>query len=206
MKLFFFDTETTGLDPQNAAIIQIAGMMDRLDENMNVLEHSSINILMHPHVGAEINADALRVNGISMDELYSKDRLPPGDGYRALLRFCKFPSRVFQPDRIHACGYNIMGFDIPFLYALGKRSGDPYCHGKFHWPGIDVAALAAFQLMRKRQSLPNFKLMTVAKYMGVNTEGQAHDALFDVAVTRELFYKIIGASGAVPQESTCADA
>jgi DNA polymerase III epsilon subunit-like protein len=39
--------------------------------------------------------------------------------------------------------------------------------------------------------MKDFKLMTVAAAVGIDTSGKAHDALFDVSVTRELYYTIL---------------
>jgi DNA polymerase III epsilon subunit-like protein len=39
--------------------------------------------------------------------------------------------------------------------------------------------------------MQDFKLMTVASYLGIDVDGQAHDALFDVRVTRDLYYALL---------------
>ncbi len=52
-----------------------------------------------------------------------------------------------------------------------------------------VSTFAAFGLMRRRSSLNNFKLATVAKVLGLEfDEASMHDALYDIELTRELFY------------------
>lgn len=185
MKMFFFDVETTGLSIQNSAIIQIAGILDIDGEIADTLE-----ILVQPHEDAEIDAKALEVNNTSMEDLYGNPRrVTPMNAYRQVLDFCQYPARVYPEHRIHASGYNAMGFDMPLLVNMGRRAGDSYSYCKFHWPVIDVAVLAAEALREKRHLIPSFKLMSVAEALGVDTDGLAHDAVFDVRVTRDVYYR-----------------
>jgi len=45
--------------------------------------------------------------------------------------------------------------------------------------------------MNQRPSMPNFKLMTVAKHIGLDIdESKAYDAIYDVEITREIFKKL----------------
>ena len=109
------------------------------------------------------------------------------------MRFCEFTPgmRVYTESRIHRAGYNILAFDNKMLEALGARAGDNYTYAKFHWPGIDVASLACASLRYNRGTMKDFKLMSVAKVFGIDIQGNAHDALFDVSVTRELYYELL---------------
>lgn len=46
--------------------------------------------------------------------------------------------------------------------------------------------------MGARNDMENFKLMTVAKTMGIEIdENKLHDATYDIELTRDIFYKII---------------
>lgn len=187
MKILFLDTETTGLDFEQSAIIQIGAILDDFDLKSSV----KMNIKIRPHKGAVIEDGALKVNGTTREELGSPDRVEPSAAYKELMGVCGFPHRVQPKDRVFLCGYNILGFDIPMLYKLAHRSGDQYPHGKFHWPGVDIAPLASFYLGMKRMELPNFKLMTVAKALGIPVdEEEAHDALYDIEITRKMYYKL----------------
>lgn len=187
MKILFFDTETTGLDFEQSAIIQVGAILDDFDTKST----AKMNIKIKPHEGAVIEDGALKVNGTTREELESPDRVEPNVAYKELMSVCGFPHRVRPHNRVFLCGYNILGFDIPMLYKLAHRSGDEYPHGKFHWPGIDVAPLVSFYLGMKRMSLPNFRLMTVAKALGIPVnEEEAHDALYDVEITRKIYYKL----------------
>ena len=189
MKTVFFDLETTGIDFERSAVIQIGAILDVDGEEVD-----RIDIKLRPHEGANIDTKALAVTGLTIEELMEDpERDHPADGYWRFMRFCGFkPSqRVYPSDRIHRAGYNILAFDNRMLEALGARIGDNYTFAKFHWPGIDVASIACAGLRSTRAAMKDFKLMTVAEAVGINTEGKAHDALFDVTVTRELYYALL---------------
>lgn len=189
MKTVFFDLETTGVDFERSAVIQIGAILDVDGEEVD-----RIDIKMRPHEGANIDSKALAVTGLTIEDLMEDgSRFSPQQGYWAFMKFLGFrPSqRVTIPDRIHRAGYNILGFDNRFLEILGSRAGDNYTFAKFHWPGIDVASIACAGLRGYRGGMKDFKLMSVAKILGLDTEGKAHDALFDVQVTRDLYYEII---------------
>ena len=53
---------------------------------------------------------------------------------------------------------------------------------------IDVAVMAHAYFLEERAKLPNFKLGTVAEYVGVDVDsGDLHDAFYDVELTKQLF-------------------
>jgi DNA polymerase-3 subunit epsilon len=189
MKTVFFDLETTGIEPQKAAVIQIGAILD-----VDGKEVDNLNIKLKPHLGAHVDQRALDVTGLTMEQLmYDEERLEFREGYWKFMEFCGFKpgQRVYTRHRIHRAGYNILGFDNSFLQILGERSGDQYTYAKFHWPGIDVASIACAALRGRRQDMQDFKLMTVASFMDIGVDGQAHDALFDVRVTRDLYYALM---------------
>ena len=188
-KTVFYDMETTGIDPETAAVVQIGAILDIDGEEVD-----NLNLKIRPFEGAYLDPAALAVTGLSVDDLMNDPaRLDPREAYWKFLEFCGFRPgrRVETSDRIHRAGYNIMGFDNRFLDKLGVRSGDKWCFAKFHWPGIDVASIACAALRQKRGRMKDFKLMSVARAFDIDTDGQAHDALFDVRVTRDLYYEII---------------
>lgn len=189
IKTVFFDLETTGVDFQNSAVIQIGAILDIDGEEVD-----NLNLKLKPHNGANIDQKALDVTGLTIEDLMEDpERIGHMEGYWKFMEFCGFhPGRfVDTHQRIHRAGYNILAFDNTFMAELGRRSRDNHCYAKFHWPGIDVATMACVALRGNRATMRNFKLMSVAKLLGVDTEGKAHDALFDVRVTRDLYYNLL---------------
>ena len=189
MKTVFYDLETTGTDFERSAVIQIGAILDVDGEEVDRLD-----IKLRPHEGANIDTAALAVTGLSMEDLMEDpQRMRPSEGYWRFMKFCGFQpgQRVSPSMRVHRAGYNILAFDNRFLDFLGARAKDNWTFAKFHWPGIDVASIACAGLRSVRGTMKDFKLMSVAEAVGVSTDGQAHDALFDVHVTRELYYKLL---------------
>ena len=189
MKTVFFDLETTGIDFERSAVIQIGAIMDVDGEEVD-----RIDIKLRPHEGANIDSNALAVTGLTIEDLMEDpNRLSPHEGYWRFMKFCGFRpgQRVSTANRIHRAGYNILAYDNKMLENLGVRARDGYTFAKFHWPGIDVASLACVAMRSVRGAMSNFKLMTVAAELGIDVNGKAHDALFDVSITRDLYYLIL---------------
>lgn len=58
---------------------------------------------------------------------------------------------------------------------------------------MDVYVMVTPFLMGVRNDMENFKLMTVARTMGIEIdENKLHDATYDIELTRDIFYRIIG--------------
>ena len=72
------------------------------------------------------------------------------------------------------------------------QNGDKY-FGSYFWSNsIDVMVLATLRLLGVRPTMENFKLMTVAKTVGVQIdESKLHDAMYDIYLTREIYNRII---------------
>ena len=185
---YFVDLETTGLVPGEAAIIQLAAIRD-VDGKIA----GEMNIKIRPFPGALISPKALECNGISRDELFEdKERMEYADAYAEFLQFTGLAGFVRPVDRCWFAGYNSIRFDFPHMEAMAGRFNEKYFYAKFHFPGIDVAVLAAQYFRTTRHLFPDFKLGTVAKSLGVEPMGNLHDAMCDVHLTRDIYYKMMG--------------
>lgn len=70
--------------------------------------------------------------------------------------------------------------------------GDKYFGSWFYPNCMDVYVMVTPFLMGVRNDMENFKLMTVARTMGIEIdENKLHDATYDIELTRDIFYKII---------------
>jgi DNA polymerase-3 subunit epsilon len=94
-----------------------------------------------------------------------------------------------KKDKFFLIGYNI-GFDDSFMREMWRRNKDVYYGSWFWWPPIDVAVLACHYLKGERHRLENFKLSTLAEYLNIKREGNAHDALSDIHITREIYKRV----------------
>lgn len=193
MKIMFIDTETTGVDVTKHAVIQIAGILYYIDGN-TMTEKERFNFNVRPFRGELLDPKAMEVNGKTREDL--ENYPSPTDVYLNLVNiFKQHVDKFNKKDKFFFAGYNAR-FDYDFLRSWFEKNGDPYFGSWFFFPPIDVMNLAAFALMEHRAELPNFKLGTVAEYLGVTPqEGNLHDALVDIETTIKIVNKLKGILG-----------
>lgn len=180
MKRLFLDLETTGTDPRRHGIIQIAGILELEGRVTREFDYS-----VRPFDDDHVEDEALRVTGKGRHSIMAS--ADPRATYRALVAQLESAvGRYDKTDKLFLVGYNV-NFDADFLRQFFLKNGDKYYGSYFWWPSIDVAVLAAEHLASERHLLPDFKLATVRDRLGIHVEGDAHDALHDVRVTREIY-------------------
>lgn len=184
-KLFFIDLETTGTDPNQNGIVQLSGIIE-IDQE----EKERINLLIHPFETDVIEEEALEINNRTKEEI-SNFRSPVAIYKNFIDTMLKYIDKYDRLDKFNFVGYNSR-FDDDFLRAWFKKCADKYYGSYFFWPPIDVANMAATWFINKRDLFLNFKLMTVAKAIGIQIdESKSHDAMYDIEITKELFNRLI---------------
>ena len=98
-----------------------------------------------------------------------------------------------KEDKFFALGYFNLHLDNDMLTQFMYRNAirlNPYTG--YFWPGaLDVSVLALEYLKRKRANLKDFKLCTVAAYLGIKVSNEGlHDAVYDAKLTWEIYKKI----------------
>ena len=189
-KLCFIDTETTGTDVNVHGLIQVAGILTTWDPTTRLFtELERFDLRMKPFPADRVEASALAVNGVTEEQLAE---LPaPGNQYRALVALLgKHISKFNRLDKAWFVGYNAR-FDSDFIRRWFEKCGDVYYGSWFWYPPIDVTNLAAIRFLQNRQTLPNFKLSTVADALGIKPEGELHDAMTDIKLTQAIFTKLL---------------
>lgn len=186
MKLLFLDTETTGLDEIVHGLIQVAGIID-----VNEKVADTFNMTVRPFPNDKHSDDALKMHNLTEDSL--KEFNAPDLVYKQLLNlFTVYIDKFNRDDKFILVGYNA-NFDDRFLRKFFYKNGDKYYGSFISYPPLDIANIALYHLLQnnERSSMPDFKLGTVAKRFGVEVdESKQHDALYDIEITRELFYKL----------------
>lgn len=185
MKLFYYDLETTGLDPKKNAIHQIAGEIEIDGKTVH-----EFNLNVRPHEGAVIDESALEFAGVTKEEIMHYTVM---DFVFEMLKdmMSKYVDIYNKQDKFHLVGYNIMGFDNQFLREFFLRNDDEYFGSWFWSDSIDVMALASNELRYERAEMRNFKLHTVAMHMGVEVDvNKLHDAKYDIYLTKEIYKKL----------------
>lgn len=187
MKILFFDIETTGLSPADHAIIQLSCIADIDGEVKGVFNES-----IAPFPGAKISDHALDTNGKTWEEI--KGYQAPIEAFRKLTAFLDtYVSKFDSKDKFFLCGYNNAAFDNPFLRRFFERNFSKF-FGSYFWSNsLDAMVLATNHLAHSRPLMENFKLATVVKAAGLEVdENRLHDSLYDVELTRALFYSCKG--------------
>ena len=179
--LFWYDYETTGIDPRRDRPLQVAGI--RTDENLNEIGEP-LNIYCQPSDDILPHPAACLVTGITPAKLAQSG-----------LGEAEFISRVHaELSMPGTCGvgYNSLRFDDEVTrYSLYRNFFDPYARewqgGNSRWDLIDLVRTAyalrpegiVWPEVDGRVSL-KLELLTAAN--GIE-HGQAHDALSDVRAT-----------------------
>lgn len=189
---FWFDTETTGVNPEACAIIQLGGLIE-----IGGQIKEKINVKMRPFFGAEIRTKALTINKTTRDLI---EKYPPWEqGFEKLEKTLGKYVDMYDPnDKFVIAGYNV-DFDINFLrryfdYYYGDKMSmnnfKSYFGSWFFWPSIDVKNEVAKQVQAGYLRLGKYKLSTICGHYGISLD--AHDALNDIKATRELYKILMG--------------
>ena len=185
-KKLFFDLETTGLDYRTNAIHQLSGCVE-IDDT--VVEE--FNFKMQPYEGAVIEPKALEVSNVTLDLINTYE---PSEAVfnKFMIMIQRYIKKFDKKDKMFLIGYNNASFDNPFLRRWYEIHQKDEFFGSFFWSNsLDVMVLASEYLLEKRVAMENFKLMTVARAVGIEIdESKLHDAQYDIELTRTI-YKIV---------------
>ena len=178
-KILWVDTETTGLDPVLHDIWSLAYLVD-IDGKVE----EEGELLIRPYNFDTIQEEALKVGGITVEELEKVD-YSIVDAVEDLKKvWGKYIDKYDKSDKFIVGGYFVR-FDCDFLRSMFKKAGDRYGIGSWCFtPLLEVSAFVAEQVMKARLRLSNFKLATVCERYGI--EFDAHIAMEDVKATRQL--------------------
>ena len=185
-KLFFYDLETTGTNPGRHGIHQISGEIEIDGKTVETFDFK-----VKPNPKAQIEDAALEVGEVTREQIMAYP--PMGQVYTQLVAMLsKYVNKFDKTDKFHLVGYNNRGFDDNFLRGFFLQNGDNYFGSWFWADSIDVLVLASTFLADRRAELKNFKLATVADFLGIDTTaGKLHDASFDIFVTKAVFNHIM---------------
>ena len=180
--LFFYDLETSGLNPREDRIMQFAGQRTDLDLNpigepVNILVKMTSEVLPSPGaiMVTKITPQQTLADGISEPE------------------FCKYiTEEIFTPNTV-ALGYNSVRFDDEFMRAmLWRNFYDPYewewKDGRSRWDILDMVRFTralrpeGINWPVTKEGKATNRLELITKLNGVSHE-HAHDALSDVYAT-----------------------
>lgn len=182
MKLFFFDLETTGVNPAKNGIHQISGEII-----IDGITKESFDFKVQPNPKAIIEEEALNVAGVTKDQIMAYPSMKVV--YSEIIKMLsKYVDKFNKTDKFFLVGYNNASFDNQFFRGFFMQNNDNYFGSWFWSNSYDVMVLATPYLAEKRHLMENFKLPTVAKFLGIETdESKLHDAGYDIYLTKCIF-------------------
>jgi len=179
--IFWYDYETTGINPRCDRAVQVAGIrtdleLNEIDQPLNLYCQPSDDILPHPM--------ACLITGITPSR-------PEDRGLGEAEFMTRTHAQLALPGTCGA-GYNSLRFDDEVTrYSLYRNFFDPYARewqgGNSRWDLIDVVRTAyALRpegiVWPQEQGRVTLKLERLTAANGID-HGQAHDALSDVRAT-----------------------
>ena len=192
-KTLYVDTETTGLNPQEHGLVQLAMIMDIDGIAVDI---ALFTIQPFPTDRVEVywndvrtinvrEAEGFKLPIVGLDTSDLITRPTPFEAIDDIILFLdKYISKFDKTDKASISGYNIQ-YDIDFLSAFFKKVGNFYLGSYLYWQKLDVLH-KIYQIAYKHNLVfENFKLATICNYFAIPiTE---HDALSDITATRNLW-------------------
>ncbi len=179
---FFYDLETSGINPREQRIMQFAGQRTNLElqpigEPVNMLIALGDDVLPDP--------DAILVTGITPQST-KQDGITEVEFLRVFYEQVAMPGTIFV-------GYNTVRFDDEFMRYLNYRNFyDPYewhwQDGKSRWDLLDVVRMTralrpeGIKWPFTSDGKPTNRLELLTELNGLEHQN-AHDALSDVDAT-----------------------
>ena len=182
-KICWIDLETSGLNPSEHGIVQLAGILE-----VNGIEKCTFDFKVRPFPQQKIDPEALAINGFTHEMLES--HMEPHKVYQELIEiFSGYVNKYDKTDKMFFAGYNSQ-FDDTFLRKFFENCGDGFYGSWFARPTLDVYVIAMDKMGAVWNTLTNHKLATLADYFSIERDGTLHNALCDIKMTRELYYKV----------------
>lgn len=192
------DVETGGFNSQTDALLEIAAVTIRMDEDGNLHRHETFAFHVEPFEGANIEQAALDFTGIDLD---NPDRLAEPE----LMVMTDLLTAVRRSVKENGCtravivGHNAH-FDLNFVNAVIERCNIK--RGPFHpFSVFDTATLAGL-------AFGQTVLAKACQVAGIEfSNSAAHSAAYDAEKTAELFCLIVNRwkelGGWLPAENEC---
>ena len=182
MTFFFYDLETSGLDPRRARIMQFAGQ--RTDTELNLIG-KPLNVLIKLTPDVLPEPDAIMITGLTPQQTQV-------DGITEAEFLKEFYENAVKPDTVFV-GFNNIRFDDEFMRFINYRNlHEPYewqwRDGRGRWDLLDVVRMT--RALRPEgiewPFAPNGKPTNRLEFLtSVNKldHNNAHEAMSDVLAT-----------------------
>ena len=176
------DVETGGFNAQTDALLEIAAVFLRMDEDGYLQPERTVACHVEPFPGARLEPASMAVNGIDPYHPF-RQAVPEVEALRLIFREVRHELRETGCSRAILVGHNAF-FDLAFLNAAVARNAikrNPF-HPFSNLDTVTLAALAYGQTV----------LAKAAAAAGIPWDSrEAHSAIYDAERTAELFCKVV---------------
>ncbi|MDJ0783963.1 MAG: 3'-5' exonuclease [Desulfosarcinaceae bacterium] len=194
-KVFWFDCETTGIDPHRCAVLQVAGLVEIDGEIVETVDLYMRPLKAHEKRHADgkvaeddlINESALAVNEWTMEEVLEGDH--PEVAVASLCATLDNYIDKYDRDDKFICGGKNVKFDIEFLRSCFRKIGNPYFGSYFFSVSKELETLVAEMVAHKGLRLKNYSLETLCAHFDILID--AHEAMSDIVATRALYLELM---------------
>ncbi len=175
------DIETSGLNAQENALLEIAAITLNLDEQGNIYQDKKCHFHIEPFENALINPDSMKINGIDLKA--DRGALSEKEAITQMFQMVRRSVKETGCNRAVIVAHNA-AFDLGFLKAAVERTKikrDP-----FHpFASFDTASICGFfygqTVLAKACSAAGIEF----------SHKEAHSALYDTEKTAEIFCKMV---------------
>jgi ribonuclease T len=176
------DVETGGFNHQTDALLEIAAVSLKFDDDMNLVKDETFHEHVEPFEGANIEQAALDVTGIDPENPL-RGAIDEATVIKELFKFVRKGQKAAGCQRSILIGHNPT-FDLSFVKMAAERNNIK--RNPFHpFSTFDTAALAAL-------CYGQTVLAKACEVSGVGFDNtEAHSALYDTEKTADLFCTMI---------------
>jgi len=178
------DVETAGFNPQTDALLEVAAVLLKINDDGKWCLHNTISKHTQPFPGANLDKAALEFTGIDPEHPFRKEiAVPEKEALHDIFQTIRSRMKKNACNRAILVGHN-PSFDLSFIHAAANRSG--LKRNPFHpFSTFDTATLGG---LIYGQTV----LSRAVQAAGLEwRETEAHSARYDAERTAELFCNIV---------------
>lgn len=183
-KILFIDTLTTGMNSERCSIYRIGGIYTE-----DCVEAKRFEFRMRPFSNARIAEQSLWISGEDRSSLlvYKSE----ANAFKDFVAFLDSIVDLRNPrDKAYIAGFNVAGFDVPFLREWFRRNGNERFRDYFYVQTIDTMCLATVMLLNSRRDMPDFHLETAARFMEVEVKAtERYDCITNAKTSLDMYRK-----------------
>ncbi len=195
MKALFLDTETGGLDPRGDALTSVSVVLfDMTKKGMEILK--TFNVLITPHHTLKVSEEALKVQGITFEDLTKKDRVTDAEAFKAFEEWLTEVRAEYNIEDVLPIFAHNAPFDKGFIVEWFYRNTFVKQHPMFnsytsrHAPWFCTIQIANLLTFTGKINKPEkgYSLNSLSEHfkLKVRESAEVHNSLEDCLIGAEL--------------------